>query len=201
MGKSQLLNALGEDGVCSGAVGQKSPSLYRARSLRQLATSAKGKCMLRYAESELETGSSGRLKLGRHVTTTSSLQGTCGSPPLRPCLLAFCSLRHRLPGAGEPAYLIDSPGRFFVPATAMQFPFRCAGARRFSIWDVEAADLKDRGSSAAKLLQSRLAGPLRRVPSGSWEVQVLQLQPPRGRRRKEGRRNCSLLLPGARMCR
>ncbi|CAE7237832.1 rsgA [Symbiodinium natans] len=47
-----------------------------------------------------------RLKLGRHVTTTSTL--------------------HRLPGDGEPAYLIDSPG-----------------ARRFSIWDVTAAELKD----------------------------------------------------------
>lgn len=71
VGKSQLLNALGE-GQIAATVGDISE----------------------------------RLKLGRHVTTTSSL--------------------HRLPGAGEPAYLIDSPG-----------------ARRFSIWDVEAAELKD----------------------------------------------------------
>jgi len=47
-----------------------------------------------------------RLKLGRHTTTTSTL--------------------HRLPGDGEEALLIDSPG-----------------ARRFSIWDVEGAELKN----------------------------------------------------------
>mmetsp|Transcript_1805 Transcript_1805/g.3683 ORF Transcript_1805/g.3683 Transcript_1805/m.3683 type:complete len:384 (+) Transcript_1805:154-1305(+) len=47
-----------------------------------------------------------KLKLGRHTTTTTTL--------------------HRLPGEGEEALLIDSPG-----------------ARRFSIWDVEGAELKD----------------------------------------------------------
>ena len=47
-----------------------------------------------------------KLKLGKHTTTTSTL--------------------HRLPGEGEAALLIDSPG-----------------ARRFSIWDVEAGELKD----------------------------------------------------------
>lgn len=47
-----------------------------------------------------------RLKLGRHTTTTSTM--------------------HRLPGEGEDALLIDSPG-----------------ARRFSIWDVEGEDLKN----------------------------------------------------------
>jgi len=47
-----------------------------------------------------------RLKLGRHTTTTSTL--------------------HRLPGEGQAALLVDSPG-----------------ARRFSIWDVGAEELKD----------------------------------------------------------
>eukprot|EP00434_Breviolum_minutum_P020551 symbB.v1.2.018121.t3/scaffold1433.1/size119041/1 len=47
-----------------------------------------------------------KLKLGRHVTTTTTL--------------------HRLPGSGDAAYLIDSPG-----------------ARRFSIWDVRPEELKE----------------------------------------------------------
>ena len=56
--------------------------------------------------------------------------------------------RHRLPGKGEPAYLIDSPGDgegsgLWALGSGSSFSDP-SGARRFSIWDVRPEELKDK---------------------------------------------------------